>query len=173
MLKTSIDKIKENSFKLTKERSRRYPAKTITNANNAEHITLLANALAKDENLLHSLEHATEDIGLNVNAHKTEDMCFNQTGDNSTLNRNSLNLVDKFTYLGSSVSSTEANIDTRLAKSSTAINRLSVIWKSDLPDETKHCFFQTTVVLKLLYGWSKKVVSWRLQSRATRRLPCQ
>ena len=32
VLRTSIDKIKENGFKLTKERSRRYPAKTITDA---------------------------------------------------------------------------------------------------------------------------------------------
>ena len=29
-IRTSIDKIKENSFELTKKRSRRYPAKTIT-----------------------------------------------------------------------------------------------------------------------------------------------
>ena len=31
MLRTSIDKVKENGPKLTKERSRRYTAKTITN----------------------------------------------------------------------------------------------------------------------------------------------
>ena len=32
MLRTSIDKMKENGFKLTKERTRRYPAQTITDA---------------------------------------------------------------------------------------------------------------------------------------------
>ena len=32
MLRTSIDKIKENGFELTKKRRRRYPAKTITEA---------------------------------------------------------------------------------------------------------------------------------------------
>ena len=32
MLRTSIDKMKENGFKLTKERSRKYPAQTITDA---------------------------------------------------------------------------------------------------------------------------------------------
>ena len=32
VLRISIDKIKENGFELTKKRSRRYPAKTITNA---------------------------------------------------------------------------------------------------------------------------------------------
>ena len=32
LLRTSIDKIRENGFELTKKRSRRYPAKTITDA---------------------------------------------------------------------------------------------------------------------------------------------
>ena len=67
-----------------------------------------------------------------VNAHKTEYMCFNQTGHISTLDGTSLKLVDKFTYLGSSVSSTEKDIDTRLTKVWTAIDRFSIIWKSDL-----------------------------------------
>ena len=56
VLRTSIDKIKGNGFKLTKERSRMYPAKTITDADNADDIALLANAPAEVETLLHSLE---------------------------------------------------------------------------------------------------------------------
>ena len=39
-------------------------------------------------------------------------VCFNQKGDISTLDGTSLKLVDKFTYLGSSVSSTKKDIDT-------------------------------------------------------------
>ena len=39
----------------------------------------------------------------------------------ATLDGASLKLVDKFTYLGSSVSSTEKDIDTRLTKAWTAI----------------------------------------------------
>ncbi len=46
----------------------------------------------------------------------TEYMCYNQTGNITTLDGASLRLVDKFTYLGSSVSSTENDIDTRLTK---------------------------------------------------------
>ena len=91
VLRTSIDKIKENSFKLTKERSRRYSAKTITNTDN---IALLANTPAQAKTLLHSLEWAAAGIGLHVNAHKMEYMFFNQTGDISTLNGNPLELVD-------------------------------------------------------------------------------
>ena len=37
-------------------------------------------------------------------------MCYNQTGDISTLEGTPLKLVDKFTYLGSSVESTEKDI---------------------------------------------------------------
>ena len=52
---------------------------------------------------LHSLERTTAGIGLHVNAHKTEYMCYNQTGDISTLDGTSRKLVDKFNYLGSSL----------------------------------------------------------------------
>ena len=152
MLRTLIDKIKENGFGLTKKRSRRYPAKTITDADYADDIVILANAPAQAETQLHSLERAAAGIGLHVDAHKAGYMCFNQTGDISTLNGSSLKLVDKFTYLGSSVSSTETGIDTRLKKAWTAINRLSVIWKSDQTDKMKRSFFQAAIVSILLYG---------------------
>ena len=126
MLRTSIDKIKQNSFELTKKRSRRCPAKTITDADYAEDKAILANTPNEAETLLHSLERAAAGIGLHVNAHKTEYMCFNQTGDISTQEGTSLKLVDKFTYLGSSVSSTEKDIDTRLTKN----GQLSISYRS-------------------------------------------
>ena len=113
VLKTSIDKIKENCFELTKKRSRRYTAKTITDADYTNDIAILANAPAKAETLLHSSERAAVGIGLHFNAHKTEYLCFNQTGEISTLNGSSLKPVDKFIYLGSRVSSTKTDIDTR------------------------------------------------------------
>ena len=128
-------------FKLSKERSRRYPTKTINDANYTNDIALLANASAQAETLLHSLERVAAGISLHVNAHKIEYMCFNQTGNISTLNGSSLKLVDKFPYLGSSVSSIETDINTQLAKAWTAIDRLSVIWKSDLTDKMRRIFF--------------------------------
>ena len=103
VLRTSIDKIKENNFKLTKEKSRSYSTKTITNTDYTDDIALLANAPTQAETLLHSLEQAAAGIGLHVNAHKTEDKCFNQTGNISTLNGSTQKLVDKFTYLGTSL----------------------------------------------------------------------
>ena len=101
-------------------------------------------------------------------------MCFNQAGDISTLDGTSLKLVDKFTSLGISVSSTEKNIDTRLAKAWTAIDKLSIIWKSDLTDKMKRSFFQVAVVSILLYGWTTwtltKLLEKKLDGNYTRML---
>ena len=171
VLRTSIDKIRENGFELTKKRSRRYPAKTITDADYADDIVIVANTPNQAETrnqaetnnqaetLLHSLERAA------VNAHKTESMCYNQTGDISTQDGTSLKLVDKFTYLGSSVSSTEKDIDTRLTKAWTAIDKLSIIWKSDLSDKMKCSFFQSAVVSILLYGCTTGTLTKRLEKK--------
>ena len=106
-LETSIDLMKENGFKLAKERSKRYPAQTITDADNADDTALLANTPAQTETLLHSLKRAAAGIGLHVNADENKYMFFNQRGDISTLKGGPLKLVDKFTYRRSSVSSTE------------------------------------------------------------------
>ena len=79
-------------------------------------------------------------------------MCYNQIGDISTLNGSSLKLVDKFTYLGNSASSTETDTDTWLTKPWATIDTLSVVWKSDLTDKIKRSFSQAAVVSILLYG---------------------
>ena len=87
------------------------------------------------------------------------------SGDISTLDRTSLKLVDKFTYLGSSVSSTEKDIDTRLTKAWTAIDKLSIIWKSDLTDKMKPSFFKAVVVSILLYGCTTWTLTKRLEKK--------
>ena len=165
VLRTSIDKTKENGFELAKKRSRRYPATTITDADYADDIAILANTPNQAETLLHSLERAAANIGLYVNAHKTEYMCYNQTRDISILEGTPLKLVDKFTYLGSSVESTEKDIETRLTKALTAINRLSIIWKSDLTDKMKRSFFQAAVTSILLYGCTTWTLTKRLEKK--------
>ena len=91
--------------------------------------------------------------------------CYNQTGDISTQDRTSLKLVDKLTYLGSSVLSTEKDNDTRLTKAWTVIDRLSIIWKSDLTDKMKRSFFQAAVVSILLYGCTTWTITKRLKKK--------
>ena len=112
VLRMSIDKMKDNGFELTRERSRRYHTKTISDVELHQwHSTSGKYPHLSWNPGYNSLEQAAADIGLHVNAHKTEYMCFNQTGNISMLNGSSLKLVNKFTYLGSSISSTKTDIN--------------------------------------------------------------
>ena len=163
VLRTSIDKMKDNGFKLAKERNRRYSAQRIMDADYTDDMVLLANTPTQAETLLHRLERAAGGIGFQVNADKMEYMCFHQRGDISTLNVSSLELVDKFTYQGSSVSLTEKDIDTRRAKAWSANDRLLVIWKLDLTDKINRSFFQAAI---LLYGCT----TWTLTKRKKKKL---
>ena len=165
MLRTSIGLMKENGFKLAKERSRRSPSQTIKDAAYADDIVLLANSPAQAESLLNSLERAAGAIGLHLNTDETEYICFNQRGDISTITRGPLKLVNKFTYFRSRVSSTENGINTRLAKAWAAINRLSVIWKSDLTDKIKRSFFQAALMSILLYGCTTWTITKRMEKK--------
>ena len=128
----SLEKLFEN---LVWDKDKRNPI--TTDADYADDIAILANTSNHAKTLLYSLEQAAAGIDLHVNAHKTEYMCFNQTGNITILDGSSLKRVEKFTYLGSSVSSTEKGIDTRLTKVWTAIDKLTIIWKSDLIDKMK------------------------------------
>ena len=47
----------------------------------------------------------------------------------------------------------------------TIIDRLSIIWKSDLTDKIKHSFFQAAVVSILLYGCTTWTLTKRLQKK--------
>ena len=67
-------------------------------------------------------------------------------------------------YGESSVSSTE-DIDTRLTKAWTAIDRLSIILKSNLTDKMKRSFFQAAVLSILLYGCTTWTLTKRLEKK--------
>ena len=137
VLRTPIDLMKENDFKLTTERSRRYLAHTIMDADCTDDIVLLTNTPTQAETLQHNLKQAAGGI---------------TSMSTQTKRSGPFKLVDKFTYLESNVSSTEKDINTWLAKAWTAIDRLLVIWKSDLTDKMKRSFFQAAIVSILLYG---------------------
>ena len=62
-------------------------------------------------------------------------------------------------------SSAEKDIDTRLTKSWTAIDKLLIIWKSDLTDKMKRSFFQAAVVSILLYGCTTWTLTKRLEKK--------
>ena len=88
VLRTLIDQIKQNGLMLKKARSRWYHTESITDADYADYLVLLANIQAQAKSLLHSQEQIAVGIGLHMNANKTEDI--------STLNRRLLKFIDKF-----------------------------------------------------------------------------
>ena len=87
VLKIFFDKMKDIGFNLTKERNRRYPAHTITDADYADHIAFLANTPAQAKNLQHSLERTAAGMGFQVNADKTEYICKEATSRRNTFTR--------------------------------------------------------------------------------------
>ena len=74
-----------------------------------------------------------------------------------------------YTFFGNTlyiyVSSTEKDIDTQLTKAWTAINKLSIIWKSNLTNKMKHSFFQAVVMSILLYGCTTWTLTKRLEKK--------
>ena len=129
--------------------------KTITDADYTDDIAILPNTPKQAKHYCILRNKPPQALASMSIAHKTECMCFNQTGDISPLDRSSLKLVDKFTYLGSRVSSTEKDIDTRL----------SIIWKSNLTDKMKRSFFQAAVVSILLHGCTTWTLTKRLEKK--------
>ena len=105
-----------------------------------------------------------------MNADKTEYLYINQKEDIFTLNCGSLKLVEKFEYLGSSISSKDNDINLHLAM----IDRFSIIGNSDLSDKIKRNFFQAAVVSILLYGFTTwtltKCIEKKLDGNYTRML---
>ena len=56
-------------------------------------------------------------------------------------------------------------LHTRLTKSWTAINMLSIIWKSDVTDKMKRSFFQAAFASILLYGCTTWTLTKRLENK--------
>ena len=89
----------------------------------------------------------------------------------STLRGRSLKLVGKLTYLGSNVSSTENNVNIHLAKAWTAINRLSIIWKSDLSNKLKQFFLSCGCVNATV--WMHQMDTDKMHGGKAKGKPCK
>ena len=88
----------------------------MTDTDSTDEISLLANTSAYAEWQRHSLHQTAGDIGLHVNASKTEYMNFKGGGAISTLNGKPLKFVGNFTYFGSKISSIESDANVGLLK---------------------------------------------------------
>ena len=166
VLRTSIDSNSELGFTLQQRRSRRYPAKKITDADFADDLSLLADNSQNAEQLLILLESAAEAVGLMVNYTKTNFMEFNQTGGSvKGKTGEELEAVTDFKYLGSWLASSSSDMKIRIAQAWKAHNKLDKIWKSSLRRNMKIQLFQSLVLSILLYGAETWTLTKTLQKK--------
>ena len=117
------------------------------------------------EKLFHSLVVSAINIGLHVNSKKTEYMTLNIDGAIKSLNQTPLKKVEEFYYLGSSMSSSERDVDVRISKGWATLDKLRTISKLNLPEKIKRDFFRDTVESVLIYGASTWTLTKSLLQR--------
>ena len=101
----------------------------ITNADDANDLAVLADVLKDATFLLHSIERTAKEIGLYLNADKTEFICFNQDASEGmrSLNSEKIKQVDDFKYLRSYITSTKHDVNIGLGKAWDSLNQLDKI----------------------------------------------
>ncbi|KAI8494372.1 hypothetical protein Bbelb_275980 [Branchiostoma belcheri] len=144
---------------LKRRQSSRHPAVVLPDLDFADDICLLEDTIKAAQEFLYRVEHATQDIGLYLNALKTKFMHLNPptrpqallSSDGSTIEQ-----VDDFKYLGS-YGNTVHDVKCRIGQAWGASNALTKVWKSPIANSTKLKVFKTCVESILLYGadsWS-------------------
>ena len=117
-MRISVDTMSENGYQLRPKRSSRYPAEFLTDTDFADDIALISQSLEHAQDLLQSLEQAYNGVGLYLNETKTKCMnrcLLNNNNPVKTLNGTSLKQVEDYKYLGSYISSSDKDFNTRLS----------------------------------------------------------
>ena len=119
---------------------------------------------------------ACNNFGLTISTKKTEVMHQPAPGKtytepNITINGQRLNAVDKFTYLGSTLSRNvviDDEVNTRLSKASAAFGRLAKnVWdRKGITTQTKIKVYKAVVLTTLLYGCE----AWTVYKRHAKKL---
>ncbi len=154
-------------FTLHLQRSRRYPARKIQDADFADDLALLTNTIAEAQKFLHDLEGAANSVGLHLNELKTKYMSLNCHTDCLITSKSGeeIKAVDDFIYLGSWIRSSEHDFNVRKAKAWAACHQMKKIWKSGMKRNLKIRLFQATVESILLYGSETWTISSSLSKR--------
>ena len=168
-MRISLDTMSENGYQLRPKRSSRYPAEFLTDADFADDIALISHSLEHTQDLLQSLEQTSNGVGLYLN--KTKTKCMNRCLSNNnnpvkTLNGTSLKQVEDYKYLGSYISSSDKDFNTRKGMAWSACNDMHNIWSSRLTNDFKIKIFSATVEPILFYGSE----TWTLSRKLERRL---
>ena len=145
------------------------PDKKLGDLDFADDLCLLAPNVEIMQRKTTALSDTASKIGLNINIKKTEVMST-EGPINISLNNENLKQVEKFTYLGSTITSDGDclhDVKARIAKAYGAMNKLNNIWKSNsLSKNTKLKIFNSNVMSVLLYGSD----SWKTNAEIERRL---
>ena len=168
VLRMSVDTISSKGFEIKARQSSRYPAEYLTDTDFADDIALISGSLANAQALLHSLEQASNCVGLYLNESKTEyvNKCMSDSDFLiHTLNKTLLNMVSDYVYLGSYISTSEKDFLTRKGMAWSACNALHKIWTSNLSREFKLKIFKAAIEPILLYGSETWTLSKKLEKR--------
>ena len=169
ILRVSVDTISEKGLEYQPRKSTRHPALHVTDADFADDIALLAGSLANAQELLSSLESASNCVGLYLNEKKTEYIPLKPQDYGTqikTLNNNILKCVEDYKYLGSYIRNSEKDFTIRKGLAWSACNKMDKIWKSNLNKHIKLNIFRVTIEPILLYGSE----TWTLSAKQQRRL---
>ena len=167
---------KEESYGFTIEarKSRRIPARTVTDLDFADDIALISDLVSEAQELLLSVEKECNKVGLQINAEKTKFMSYNITedielklGDDTIIKRAETGTKEQdFKYLGSWVDNSYKDLKVRKALAWSALHKMDTIWNSILSRRSKINLFRATVESVLLYGCE----TWTLNKKMNKSL---
>ena len=81
-----------------------------------------------------------------------------------------LNFLNELMYIGSNISSSESDVNSRIGKEFSAIDRLSLVWKSDLSGQIKREFANAVGVSVLLHGCFTRILTKPLEKKLNENL---
>ena len=121
--------------------------------------------------LTESLKQEAQKVGLKINIDKTKIIKINRrTNANITIDCQSVGEVDRFCYLGSTLSNdgkVEADVNSRIGRASAVFQRMRPIWNTRKVDiKTKVRLYSTIVLPTAIYASE----TWKMTERIAKKL---
>jgi hypothetical protein len=149
-------------FEYEQRKSRRHEAKIISDLDYADDIALLEKLVSIANEQIAILNAEALQVGLVINAEKTEYMAFNQPPEDQVLvlNGRPLKQVSDFQYLGSKMSSSANDFKRRKGLAWSAFWDMGKIWRArHVSTKLKINIFKASVLSIFLYGSETWIIS--------------
>ena len=173
VLKNSLDK-NDLGIVLEKQRCSRYQKQQLSDLDFPDEIALIDESEQRLQHATSKVEEKGRKVGLTINSKKTKVIdVTEERNDIATIlsNLNSLENVDKFVCLGSTIShngNLTSELDIHIGKAANAVNRLLPVMRhKSIKMPTKTAIYQAVVLSTLLYGSE----SWNTTVQEEKRLP--